>query len=101
MVYSVQQIKYEILAYIKEFGGDFSDWYVGVADDPKRLLVETHGIDEEVDPWLWKQALTYTAARNVQAYFLDRLRTDGVPAGPPDENFDCVYLYKKAPHTSP
>ena len=38
MVYSVQQIKYEILAYIKEFGGEFSDYYVGVSNDPKKSL---------------------------------------------------------------
>jgi len=32
MVFSVQQVKYEFLAYIKEFDPTFSNWYVGLAD---------------------------------------------------------------------
>jgi hypothetical protein len=101
MVFSVQQIKYEILAYIKEFGGSFSDYYVGVADDPQSTLFEGHGVDGEKDPWLYKQALTFQAARTVQDYFVTRLKTDGVPVIDGDENCDCVYVYKKSERTRP
>ena len=45
MVYSVQQIKYEILAYMKEFGGDFSDYYVGITHDPENALFKDHKVD--------------------------------------------------------
>jgi hypothetical protein len=101
MVYSVQQIKYEILAYIKEFGGAFEDYYVGVSDDPQRALVERHGVDRDKDPWLYKQALTFQAARTAQDYFVSRLKTDGEPVIDGDENCDCVYVYKKSERTRP
>jgi hypothetical protein len=101
MVYSVQQIKYEILAYMKEFGGDFADYYVGIAADPQKALFERHGVDKEKDPWLYKQALTFAAARTVQKYFLGRLHADGEPVQEGDADTDCVYVYKKSENTRP
>ena len=101
MIYSVQQIKYEILAYIKEFGGDFSDWYVGVAADPKGTMFNQHSVHEDDDIWLYKQALTFTACKTVQQYFLDILNTDGKLISEGDEDTDCVYLYKKSERTLP
>jgi len=101
MVFSVQQIKYEILAYMKEFGGDFGDYYVGIAADPKKTLLEVHKVDETADPWLYKQALTFYAAQTVQDYFLRRLKADGEPVLDGDEDTDCVYVYKKSERTVP
>lgn len=106
MVYSVQQIKYEILAYMKEFGEDFDAYYVGVAADPMAALLKRHKIDKDKDPWLYKQALTFQAARTAQDYFLSRLQTDGERiVAPEDEterdNTDCVYVYKKSERTNP
>jgi hypothetical protein len=99
MVFSVQQVKYEFLAYIKEFDPTFSNWYVGLADQPRQTLFEVHGVRDDEDPWLYKQLLTNRAARTVQDYFLDHLKTGGVRALEQSENFDCVYLYKIAAHT--
>ena len=101
MIYSVQQIKFEILAYMKEFGGDFNEWYVGIAADPKSTLFQTHKVHKEDDIWLHKQALTFTACRTIQRYFLDILKTDGKALSEGDEDTDCVYLYKKSSHTIP
>ncbi len=101
MIYSVQQIKFEILAYIKEFGGDFNDWYVGIAADPKGTLFKTHKVHQEDDIWLHKQALTFTACKTIQRYFLDILKTDGEAVLEGDEDTDCVYLYKKSSRTIP
>lgn len=106
MVYSVQQIKYEILAYMKEFGGDFDAYYVGVAADPMAALLKRHKVDKGKDPWLYKQALTFQAARTVQDYFLTILHSDGERVTEPEdedarENTDCVYVYKKSERTSP
>jgi hypothetical protein len=101
MVYSVQQIKYEILAYIKEFGGDFSEYYVGLTDDPQKALFSTHKLDRKKDPWLYKQALTHQAARTAHEYFLNLLKTDGAPASDNSEDTDCVYVYKKSKRTTP
>ena len=101
MVYSVQQIKYEILAYIKELGGDFSDYYVGVTHDPEKSIFNIHRVDRKKDPWLYKQALTFQAARTTQDYFLSRLKADGEAVVDSDEDTDCVYVYKKSKRTAP
>lgn len=101
MVYSVQQIRFDILSYIKEFGGDFRDWYVGIAADPLKTLVETHGLDRENDIWLYRQALTFAACRTLQRYFLETLKTDGAAVTDGDGDTDCVYLFKKSERTMP
>ena len=101
MVYSVQQIKYEILAYIKEFGGEFSDYYVGVSDYPKKSLFKVHNVNRKKDPWLYKQALTLQAAKTAQDYFVNRLKVDGMPSTSLNEDTDCVYVYKKSQRTNP
>lgn len=101
MVKSVQQIKFEVLAYIKEFGGDFSDWYLGISEDPMRTLFETHKVDKEADSWLYRQALSFGACRTLAQYFLGTLQVDGVLAQRGEEDLDCVYLYKKSERTVP
>ena len=100
-IYSVQQIKFDIMAYIKEFGSEFGDWYVGIAEDPKSALFETHKVDPDKDIWLYKQALTFSACRTVQKYFLDSLDTDGEHITSGSESTDCVYLFKKSMRTVP
>jgi hypothetical protein len=99
MIISVQQAKYELLAYIKEFDPTFPHWYVGVSDDPKRSLFECHGVKDAHDPWLYKQLLTNRAARTVQQYFVGQLGTFGAYTEAGSEDHDCVYLYKIAAHT--
>ena len=101
MVFSVQQIKYELLGYIKEFDQTFENWFVGIAEDPRKTLVDIHGVALDTDRWIYKQALSFTAARTVQAYFLERLKTDGVMVTRGDENLDCGYAYYKTKHTKP
>lgn len=106
MVHSVQQIKYDVLAYIKEFGGEFSEWYIGIAADPKKTLFEEHNVDESADVWLYRQALTFAACKTSVRYFCDTLQTDGNVCQPGGEDVggedvDCVYLYKKNERTTP
>jgi len=99
MVYSVQQIKYDVLAYIKEFGGKFDDWFIGISDNPKHALSNYHQVEQEQDIWLCKQALTAHAARTVQSFFL-KLHTDGRVESSAEEP-DYVYAYKKSERTNP
>lgn len=101
MIYSVQQIKYELLAYIKEFGGNFADWYVGIAAEPLAAMVQDHGLDRKRDIWIYKQALTFQACRTVQSYFLEKLKTDGAPVVRGNGDMDCVYMFKKSERTTP
>lgn len=101
MVYSVQQIKFELLAYIKEFGGSFDDWYVGVAADPVGTMTSEHTVDRDDDIWIYKQALTFQACRTVQQYFIDKLNTDGTPVTAGTADTDCVYMFRKSQRTKP
>ena len=101
MIYSVQQIKYDILAYIKEFGGDFFDYYVGIAVKPEEALFETHKVDKTNDPWLYRQTLSSIAARTVQDYFFNRLKVDADPALDRNDEPNWVYAYKKSKGTIP
>lgn len=102
MIYSVQQIKFEILAHIKEYGGDFHDWYIGISSDPGNTLHSEHRVHQKDDIWLYKRALTVQACRTVQRYFVERLQVDGKLHDLSEtEPVNCVYAYKKSARTSP
>lgn len=72
MIFSPQQIKFEFLSYLKEFGSRPDEWRIGVADDAERALFADNAVDREHDIWLWKPALSAAAARIVLSYFADR-----------------------------
>lgn len=101
MIQSVQQVKFEFLSYIKEFDSTFSNWCVGISANPKQTLFDLRGVRDAQDPWLYKQLLSHRAAQLVRTYFVENLGVVGapIPAGDDREDFDCVYLYKVAPHT--
>lgn len=101
MILSVQQIKFEIYAYIKEFGADFREWYIGIADDPKAAMCSLHGVDETEDIWLYKQAVSFRACQTIHRYFTEHLKVHGAPPANPDEGTNCIYLYKKSARTRP
>ncbi len=93
MVYSVQQIKFEALMYIKEFGGKAEEWRVGVAADAPAALFGDNAVDAERDIWFWKPALSPAAARTVYQYMTQQFRVPPVE-GATEGN--CVFLFKKA-----
>jgi len=101
MIYSVQQIKFEFFQYIKEFGTNFSDWFVGISADPKKDLFDKHFVDKEKDIWLHKQAVSLTACKTIQKYFLQNLNTDGEILTEEQEDMVNVYLFKKSVDTIP
>ena len=101
MILSVQQAKFELLAYIKEFDTTFSNWCVGLSANPKQTLFDERHVRDEQDPWLYKQLLSHRAAGIVRSYFVEQLRVIAAPnpTAPDLEDVDCVYLYKVAQHT--
>jgi len=101
MVFSVQQIKYEFLYYIKGLGGGFEDWYVGVSADPETALFETHLVDRDADPWIYKPALTGKATFTVLRYFRDVLHTDADPTPEFKEGATYAFAFRKSAGTSP
>ncbi len=100
-VYSVQQIKYEFLLYMKGLGGAFGDWYVGAAADPEVALFERHGVRSDVDPWIYKPALTNRATITIVRYFVEVLHADGQVPDLADDGATIAYLYRKSAMTRP
>lgn len=78
MTYSVQQIKFEFISYVKEFGGDFREWSIGVADDAPKALFEINKVDPARDIWLWKPAVSASAAAMVHAWMTGRQQAHAV-----------------------
>ncbi len=93
MAYSVQQIKFELISYVKEFGGDFSEWSIGVAADAAKALFEINKVDPVRDIWLWKPALSPAAAALVRDWMTGRQQANAVAGdGAPGAS---VFIFKK------
>ncbi len=101
MIYSVQQIKFEILGYIKEFGAEFGDWYIGIAARPRAAMKERHCVDEQQDIWFCKQAVSFRACQTIHSYFTRTLKVDGAVLHDPVEEGNCIYLFRKSSGTRP
>ena len=100
MAKTEEQIKTDIKEHIKKRGGTYSGWYVGIAADPKDRLFNDHGVHENGDAWIYREAESTRAARSVEEYFIDTLGTDGGSGGG-GPNTKSVYAYKKNSHTDP
>jgi len=100
MAKSEEEIKSDIKAQIEGGGSGYRAWYVGISKDARDRLFSGHGVREQGDWWIYRQAQSSAAARNVEAYFVNTLDTDGAPGGG-DKDADYVYAYKKAAHTTP
>jgi hypothetical protein len=101
VVFSVQQVKYEFLAYIRGVGGAFGDWYVGAAVEPTSILFQAHRVRPDSDPWIYKPLLTYRATRTVVRYFTEVLHTDGMQWAEISEGSDFAFAFRKSCWTSP
>ncbi len=100
-MYSVQQIKFECLAYIKEYGGDPAAWVVLASEAPTPALFARWGVDQARDIWMCKPALSLKAALNVVGFLRDRMGVAPPPddAVSPDARF--VLLYRKQARPGP
>ncbi|SRR6266478_5719572 len=93
MAIAKQTAKQAIKDYIEGWGGVYSDWYVGIASDPRRRLFDDHNVNEEKDRWIFQGCETSAAARDVEEFFVDTLGTKG-GAGGGDQSTRFVYAYK-------
>ncbi|MEJ0093227.1 MAG: hypothetical protein WDN46_07285 [Methylocella sp.] len=99
MTYSVQQIKFELISYVKEFGGDFREWSVGIADDAPKALFELNKVDPVSDVWLWKPAASASGAAMVHAWMTERQHANAVAGD--SASGASVFMFKKTPKTPP
>ena len=95
----INEVLQRIDNYIRQFGGQYKDWYVGVTSDQhKRLFIE-HGVQKEGDYWISIPCSTEQEARSVERCFLEK-GCDGGPGGG-DMSTRIVYAYAKGSHTNP
>jgi len=56
MAKSKQEIIDEIKTHIRERGGGYSAWYVGISKDAKDRLFNGHSVKEKGDMWIYTTA---------------------------------------------
>lgn len=87
----------EINAHIRSRGGSYSAWYVGIASKPRDRLFVDHNVREQGDVWIFRDAGSATAARQIERHFLALGCKGGGGGG--DNGTRFVYAYKIRPHT--
>jgi hypothetical protein len=90
----------EIKNFIDQPGGDYYEWYVGLAENPKEKLV-AHGVNLDLDRYIFQTATSIEDARNIEKYFVCRLGAEGSTYPYTGEKALSVYACKKTPSTQP
>ncbi len=94
---TVTQIVQAFQVYMRQNGGAYGAWYCGVAADPRKRLFQDHNVSEQFGQWIYQDALSDTAARQVEQYFLARGCKGGPGGGDGDTRY--AYLYKVTSQT--
>ena len=81
MAKSEETVKIEIKNYIDKEGSSYSEWYVGITDNPEERLFDEHGVDRGQPWWIYEECFNATSARRVEDYFINTLETDGGGGG--------------------
>ena len=93
--------KGEIEALVKQCGGVYEEWFVGVTDDVAKKLFGDHQVVETpgVNSYITRRASSNEAARAIAKHFLDQ-GADG-SLGRLLTDMDMVYAYRKKDNTRP
>ena len=98
--FSVESIKSDIKDHIRRIGGEYTDWYVGVARDAPSQLFNHHNVQRDGGAWIIRQAYGVKAALYVESHFVHRMGAGGGPAVE-ESDTDFVYAFRKLPGTKP
>ena len=85
-----QQAYDAIVAYINKHGGQYSDWYCGIASDAESRLFDEHRVPRE-SPWIHVDCVNDEAARRAEEALLELDCKGGAGGG--DEKSIYVYAY--------
>jgi hypothetical protein len=86
-----QTIIAEIKSYMARNGGSYSQWYAGIATDPKQRLFNDHAVNDKSDVWIYHQCASSEVARAIETYFHAQGMKGGTGGG--DDNTDYIYAY--------
>jgi len=87
----------DIRSHVAKNGDSNSQWYVGIATDPKERLFNDHAVKENGDAWIYRQCASSDIAREVEKHFIAQGMKGGSGGG--DNSSTYVYAYKIAGHT--
>jgi hypothetical protein len=82
----------DITTYVANCGGNYSQWYVGVAAVPRDRLFTDHSVDEKNGNWIFRTCATSEEARAVEDHFIAKGMKGGPGGG--DSTTKAVYAYK-------
>src|SRR6266700_2874685 len=97
MVNDENSIVTSIKDYVRKIGGQYSDWYVGIAQNPEDRLFQDHKVHRN-GAWIYDNAGSRESAARIEDYFVTRLGTKGNPGGGTDAT-TWVYAYRIERHT--
>lgn len=89
---SSNEIVNSILSYINKCSGKFySDYYVGISNDPRKRLFAEHNVNEQNGCWIITHAKSIEHARNAETTLLNKGMKGGDGGG--DNTSMHVYCY--------
>jgi hypothetical protein len=91
------EIVADIENHVRFCGGTYSQWYIGIAANPKNRLFVAHAVKEKGDAWIYRECANSETARVIEQFFISRGMDGGVGGG--DSSTKCVYSYRKTSST--
>jgi hypothetical protein len=90
----------EVETYIRQGGGGYGDWFIGLADDPIAPITEVSRLHKvQNHRFVYVETMTGEVAKAVIDYFIDACGMDGnISEKERDGSCRALYLYKKADH---
>ena len=88
----------DIKKYVDGWGGNYGEWYIGIASDPRTRLFNDHAVQEKGGAWIYRDCASSKIAREVEDHFI-ALGMKGGPGGG-DATTKFVYAYKITPNTT-
>jgi hypothetical protein len=88
----------QIETYIRQGGGEYGDWYIGMAGNPIDPIMEAYRLNKvQNNRFVYMETGSHQAARAAADYFLNICGTDG-NLSDIDTSRPCraIYIYKKA-----
>jgi len=84
---------------MQQHGGNWYDWYVGIAADPRGRLFSDHNVTEQGGVWIHSgDTANHSIARQVEQHFLSQGCDGGSGGGSHMTTY--VYAYKKTTFTN-
>ena len=88
----------QIEAYIRQGGGEYGDWYLGLADNPIDPIMEVTRLRKvQNQRFTYIETVSHQVAKSVADYFLDVCGIDGDISDIDAARLcQAIYIYKKA-----